>query len=347
MGSGYESFISIIIPCYNEKKFIDKCLNSILVNDYRKDKMEVLIIDGMSDDGTRYVIEQYMKDYKFIHLLDNAKRHTAVALNIGIKNARGQLILWMSAHNLYEKQYISKCIKYMEEFHADAVGGIIKSLPRNNNFPGKLICIAVSHPFGVGRSLHKIGTRIPQWVDTAFGTCYKREVFQRIGFFNEKLVRGQDMEFSLRLKKAGIKTLLAPDLISYYYTRTHLKSFIKHNFINGLWAILPFKYSNIMPVSLRHLVPLVFVLSLIGFGLLSLINIFCLWALVGILGAYLLLNIYFSIQIAIKEKDLRLFFLIPILFATLHISYGLGSVLGLIKCLISKDFWIKFFKREI
>ena len=127
---------------------------------------------------------------------------------------------------------------------------------------------AQSHPFGVGNSAHKTGIEEPKWADTAFGVCFKREVFEKIGVFNKKLVRGQDMEFSLRMRKAGLKTLFVPNLQSQYYIRSDFKTFWKHTFNNGVWAILPFKHSRVIPVALRHLVPLVFVSSLIllGFG---------------------------------------------------------------------------------
>ena len=325
--------VSIIIPCRNEERFIGKCLDSIIANDYPKDKLEVLVVDGMSEDGTRGVVERYANRYPFIRLLENPKRITPCALNLGITNAKGELILWMSAHSEYEKEYVSKCIKYMDEFHADAVGGVIKPIPRNNSLIGKSICTAISHPFGVGSSAHKTGASGPKWTDTAFGVCYKREVFQKVGFFNEKLIRGQDMEFSLRLKKEGLKTLLVPEIISYYYTRSDLKSFIRHNFINGLWAIIPFKYTNTIPVSLRHLIPLAFVSGLIGLFALSVFTPIFLWLFLFIIILYSLTNVYFSIKIAAKEKNIIYLLLMPIVFATLHISYGLGSIFGAIRLL--------------
>lgn len=333
------SLVSIIIPCRNEEIFIGKCLDSIIANNYPKEMLEVLLVDGMSEDGTRKIVKEYAKQYPFIKILDNLRKITPCALNLGIKSAQGELILWMSAHNEYEKEYISKCVEYIEEFQADAVGGIIKSVPRNNSFIGKSICRVLSCPFGVGGSLHKTGVNNPQWVDTAFGVCYKKEVFYKIGFFNEKLIRGQDMEFSLRLKKVGLKTLLVPEIVSYYYARSDLKSFIKHNFINGLWAILPFKYTNIIPVSLRHLVPLEFVLSLFGALILSLFWDFFWWIFVFIILSYIAVNFYFSLRIAVKEKDGRLIFTMPIIFAIFHFSYGLGSVLGVVKCIFSRSFW--------
>jgi len=334
-----EPLVSIIIPCRDEEKFINKCLDSIIANDYPKNRFELLVVDGMSNDGTRGILKHYVQKYSYIRRLDNPKKITSCALNIGIKNSRGELILWMSAHNKYEKEYISKCVKYLVRYNADAVGGIIKARPRKDNLIEKSICIATSHSFGVGKSYHKIGSKNQQWADTAFGVCYKREIFEKIGTFNEKLVRGQDMEFSLRLKKAGLKTLLSPDIVSSYYPRTEFKSFIKHNFTNGVWAILPFKYSSIIPISWRHLVPFVFVSSIITTGALSIFFLASFWLFLSIVGLYFLFNIYFSTKIFIKERNLIYLLAMPIIFASLHMGYGLGSIWGVLKIIVSKQFW--------
>ena len=257
-------FVSVIVPCRNEEKFIGRCLDSIIANDFPKDGLEVLVIDGMSEDGTRKIVEEYVQKYPSIRFLNNLKKNTPCALNIGIKNAKGELILWMSAHNHYENNYISRCVESLNKYGADNVGGIMKTLPQEDNFTGQTIAASLSHRFGVWNSYFRIHTNEPKWVDTVFGGCYRKEVFDRVGLFNENLVRGQDMEFNLRLKKAGGKTLLVPNIVSYYYARSDIKSFWKHNWTNGVWAILPFLYSPIMPVSWRHLVPLIFVTSLLG-----------------------------------------------------------------------------------
>ena len=321
-------FVSIIIPCRNEKKFIGKCLDSIIGQDYPKENLEVLVIDGMSEDGTRRIVEQYTAQYSHIKLLDNTKKITPCALNIGIKNAKGEIIMRMDGHATYEKDYISKCIKYLEEYNADNVGGIMVTLPRNDTFIGKAIAAVLSHPFGVGNSVFRTGAKEPKWVDTVFGGCYKREVFDKIGLFNEKLISSQDMEFNLRLKKASGKILLVPEIISYYYTRSTFKSFCKNNIRNGIWVILPFKFSKIIPVSLRHLVPFVFVLSLLGTGILSFFFLSFLRLFLLIVGSYTLANLYFSLKIALRKKNIKYLVVMPILFAALHLGYGFGSIWG-------------------
>jgi hypothetical protein len=130
-----------------------------------------------------------------------------------------------------------------------------------------------------------------------------------------------------------------PDIISTYYTRSSLISFCRNNFRNGLWAILPFKYSRIVPVSLRHLVPLVFVSSLLGSLLLFLLHPLFFWLFCFIAGLYVLTDIFFSIKAVKKEKRLQHFFAVVFLFGALHFFYGFGSLWGLIRILLSKSFW--------
>lgn len=321
-------FVSIIIPCRNEEKFIGKCLDSIIAQDYPKDRLEVLVVDGMSEDGTREIVERYtdmslrarslachceqseaisardkLRNLGIatslpalamtLKLLDNPKKVTPCALNIGIKNAKGEIILWMSAHSRYEKDYISKCVKYLKEYDADNVGGVMITLPRDNAFIGKAIATVLSNPFGVGNSIFRTGAKEPKWVDTVFGGCYKKEVFDKIGLFNESLVRSQDMEFNLRLKKTGGKILLAPDIVSYYYPKSNLKDFFIHNFEDGSWVTYPLKF-GIKAFSWRHLIPLFFILGLVGTGILGIFFSPLLWLFLFVLSSYLLVNLYHS-----------------------------------------------------
>jgi len=328
------SFVSVIIPCRNEEKYIEECLDSVINQDYPKEKLEVLVVDGMSEDRTREVIEKYTKQYLFIKLLNNPKKITPVAFNIGVKNSNGDFIIIMGAHSVYERDYISKCVKYSNEYNADNVGGIWKIVPREKTLVAKSIAFASSSIFGAGDAYYRSGySGKPKWVDTVFGGCYRREVFNKIGLFNENLLRSQDMEFNLRLKKAGGKILLAPDIISYYYPKSNLKDFFVHNFEDGVWITYPLKF-RIKAFCWRHLMPLIFVSSLIGTIILGTFTPIFFWLFLTIIVMYLLTNIYFSMKIAAKQKDIRYLFLIPVAFATRHIGYGLGSVWGLIKLII-------------
>lgn len=324
-------FITIIIPCLNEENYIGKCLDSVIANDYPKDRLEVLVMDGMSEDGTRVVLERYVQRYPFIKVFDNPKKITPAGLNIGIRKAKGEIIVRMDAHATYEKNYVSKCVKYLNEYNADNVGGVWVTVPRNNSLVAKAIAFSLSHSFGVGNAHYKIGwSKKPKWVDTVPYGCFRKDVFDKIGLFDETSNRNEDIEFNARLRKAGGKILLVPDTVINYFARSTFQAFCKHNFDNGLKITYPFKLNKGF-FSWRHLIPFVFVSSLIGPAALSGFFPIFFWLFLLIAGSYSLLNFYFSSKIVMRENDFKYFLMMPIIFASLHIGYGLGSLWGLLK----------------
>ena len=326
--------VSVIVPCRNEIRYIEKCLDSIIDNNYPKDQLEILVVDGMSEDGTREIIKNYSDKYSFIKLLDNPKRFVPSAMNIGIKEARGDIIVRMDAHNKYEKDYISKCVKYLREYKADNVGGIWITLPGADTFVARTIALVLTHPFGVGNAYFRRGVNEVKEVDTVPFGCYKRDVFSRIGLFNENLIRNQDIEFNLRLKRAGGKILLCPDIISSYHARPSLKSLFKQNFLNGFWVIYSLKYAK-LPFSYRHLIPALFLLSLLLSLLVTPFYKNTIYFLVGILGIYTVLDIISSFSLSLKH-GLKYFPYLVVTFPTLHFSYGFGSLWGGIKLILSR-----------
>ena len=326
--------VSVIVPCFNEEKFIAKCLDSLLSQDFPKEDMEILIIDGNSKDRTQEIVREYIKKYPLIKIFENPKRYTPFALNIGIKNAQGEIIVRTDAHATYENDYVSKCVKYLEKYKADNIGGIQKVVSKEDTLISKAIAASFSNLFGTGDSYYRTGSKEPKEVDTVFCGCYRKEVFKKIGFFNEKLFRSQDMELNMRLKKAGGKIMLIPDIIVRYHPKSDLIGFWKHNILDGVWAIYPLKFVK-TPLKLRHLLPFIFVLSLISLLITGFFCPFCFKLFLGIILLYLAVNLYFSFVISLKEKDLRYFFILPLVFAIRHFGYGIGSLLGLIK--IFKD----------
>jgi glycosyltransferase involved in cell wall biosynthesis len=331
-------FVSIIIPCRNEENFIGMCLESILANDYPRDRLEVLVVDGQSHDCTREIIGNYAQRYPIIHLVDNPRKITPAALNAGVRAARGDIIMRMDAHTVYEGRYIAKCVEALRRHGADNVGGRWEILPRRPTLVAQAITKSLGHRFGIGSAYYRLiqKSAAPLEVDTVPFLCCRKEVIQELGYFNENLPRGQDMEFSLRLKRAGKRSLLVPAITSYYYARSDLKSFLKHNWTNGVWAILPFRYAMGMPVAWRHLAPLAFVLSLGVSGGLALMGAGGGWLLLAIAGTYGLVNLAASVQVAWRERDIRYLGLMPLVFAALHLSYGLGSLWGLVMLLIQR-----------
>jgi glycosyltransferase involved in cell wall biosynthesis len=322
--------ISIIIPCRNEERFIGRCLDSLLANDYPKEKIEIFIINGMSEDKTLEIAKDYQKKYPFISILGNPKKITPTALNIGIKASHHDILIRIDAHATYKKDYLSKSVKFLDEHSADNVGGIWIIVPRENTLIGKAIAQSLSHRFGTGNAYYKIGAKELKWVDTVPFGCYRKEIFSRIGGFNENLVRSQDMEFNLRLRRNGGKILLIPEIVGYYYVRSNLREFFDHNFKDGVWAIYPLKFVRI-PLRLRHYIPFIFVMSMIILAVLSIFISFVRWIFLAIILLYILTSLVSSLQVAYKTKDWKLFFAMPLAFFTRHLGYGLGSVWGTIK----------------
>lgn len=325
----------MVIPCRNEENHIKDCLESVLAQSYPVDRMEVLVVDGQSEDGTRIILDEYQKKYDRVRIIDNPAKITPAAFNLGIKASRGEAIVIMGAHSAYDRQYVEKCVKSLQEFGADNVGGKLIISPRESTLVARAIVSAMSHPFGAGNSYYKTGLNERKWVDTVFGGCYRRDVFDRIGYFNEKLVRGQDMDFNSRLKKAGGKILYVPDIIVRYSIRSNFKDFFMHDFWGGVWVVYLMKFTG-QPLRPRHYAPVVVAaagLALLGLGFLNPVFFVILLSAVGL---YILLSLYFSFKIAIREEKWQLFFLMPVAFASRHAAYALGSIVGVAKIFFGK-----------
>jgi glycosyltransferase involved in cell wall biosynthesis len=304
------------------------CLESVLANDYPKDRLEVLVIDGMSEDRTRAIIENYKSRCTFIRLLDNPKKITPAALNIGIASAKGEIIMRMDAHNTYPPNYISGLVGWLEKTQADNVGGVWITLPGNDTAMALAIAIGLSHPFGVGNAYFRIGVKEPRWVDTVPFGCYRREVFDRIGMFDEELVRNQDDEFNLRLLKRGGRILLAPDIVSHYSPRESLMKLWRMYYQYGYFKPLVARKVGAI-LTIRQVIPAVFVLGLLISGALSLWIGYSRWVLCAIVLAYVVADLGFSICVGFQRR-VRCALAVPIVFPVLHLSYGMGYMMGIL-----------------
>jgi succinoglycan biosynthesis protein ExoA len=323
--------VSVMVPCRNEARFIAGCLESILGNGYPSDRLEVLVVDGLSTDDTRQQVESFAARYPNVRMILNERRITPVALNLAIRAANGEYLLWMSAHSSYEQGYIQRCVEHAGRFGADNTGGVIVTVPRDDTVAAPYIVAALTSGFGVGDSRFRFMSGAPRWTDTVFGGCYRRDVFERIGVFNEALARGQDMEFNLRLRRAGLRTLLVPAIRSVYYARTRVAEFARHNWTNGLWAILPWLHVSHPPVTWRHLVPLVFATATtLAVGLA--VSVQHGWWLLALIGtAYLIAAGAASLHVARRQRNWSYAIVMPPVFLLLHLSYGYGSLWGLLR----------------
>ncbi len=326
--------VSIIIPCRNETRFIGSLLDSILNNGFPLDRLEILVVDGMSDDGTREIIQSFASRHSLIRLLDNPHRVTPYAINIGIREANGDVLMRLDAHTVCNRDYIERCVRVLYNYGADDVGGTLRITARDRTIIGQAIVKALTQRFGVGNLHYRFSNPDePKLVDTVPFFCCRRELFQKIGLFNERLTRGQDMEFKRRLALAGGRILLAPGACADYQARSSLKSFLKHNWSDGLWTTLAFAYSEVMPVRWRHLVPLCFVGTLVVLALLALASPFFAWALLTLAGVYVLAGLALSTRIAIAERDLKYAFVVPFIVVSMHVMRGLGSLWGAVRLL--------------
>ncbi|NQV88550.1 MAG: glycosyltransferase family 2 protein, partial [Parcubacteria group bacterium] len=317
------------IPCRNEEFYIKKCLESVAKQNYPKQKIDVIVVDRMSTDSTREVVSSFNSILN-IKILDNHKIFTPFALNMAVKIAKGDVLARIDAHSYVESNYIRDCVKALYDYSADSVGGLLDTLPRRDYLIDTVVVRAFANRFGTGNSYYKIGSKEVRETDTTTFFCCRKEVFEKNGLFNERLVRTQDMEWHKRLKRSGGRILVLPNVVVHYYIKSDFFGFLKHNFKNGIWSVLPFKYSDHSPVSARHLVPLVFVLSLLFFSIGSLWSNLFLYIFLFILISYLLLSLFFSIRIANKEKNFIFALISPIVFLNIHLGYGIGSLVGLI-----------------
>lgn len=337
-------FITAVIPCRNESKHIGACIESIVRCAYPKDSLEVFVVDGLSDDDSKEIALRYERRYPYIKVLDNPRKILAAAWNLGIRNARGDIIVAMNAHAEIEPDHFAQCVRYLDEYNADCVGPVIVTHPQDTTMVGKAIAAAMSSPFGVGDSKFRTGVGTPSWVDTVHFGAYRRDVFDRVGHHNEELVRSQDIDLHKRLLKAGGRILLVPSLNVHYYTRTNPKQFTKFGFINGYWVTYPYRFGSFIG-SVRHMIPLVFVLALALSALLATTVDLAGYVFVAIVTSYSALALYFSARAAVRARRPSYLTLMPLVFLTYHSTYGIGSLVGLVKAMWSVRFWREVWAR--
>lgn len=321
---GNNPSVSVLIPCLNEEEFIDKCLESIVDQTYSKDNLEVLVVDGMSEDKTREIVKKYSQRYSFVKLLDNPKKFVPFALNKGIKESKGEIIIRCDAHASYSSNYIEKLVFWLQgKKEIGNVGGVLVNEPPNKTAKAKGIAFALSHFFCVGLNKYRKGVQKPCFVDTVPFGVWRREIFEEVGLFNERFLRAQDLEFNMRLKRMGYKILLDPEIKIYYYPRDSFSKLFKMMFQYGYWKNFVNRELKLLS-SFRQLVPSLFVLYVVSLVFLSFASLLFLIPLL----IYLFLVLFFSLLISIQRKDIRIFPFCVLTFITTHIGYGLGYIKG-------------------
>jgi GT2 family glycosyltransferase len=322
---GAVPFVTVIVPMYNERAYIGECLDSLIGQDYPADHFEVLLVDGMSDDGSRDIVLELARKHDIINLLDNPRRITAAAMNIGIQSARGDVIIMLSAHSFVAGDFISQNVACLSKTGAACVGGPICSI--SQSFLGQTISLAMSSPFGVGNALFRYSHK-EQYVDTVAFGAYRRQVFDEIGLFDETLVYNEDDEFNYRLRKRGEKIFLTPAIKSFYHTRISLRKLWQQYFRYGRGKIRVIQ-RHPETTMIRHFVPFAFVSTLLASGLSGMLNPIFLGLFLSVLSSYLAVSLLCSLRISARNgwKHLPV---LPVAFACLHFGYGLGMYGGLL-----------------
>lgn len=328
--------VSIICPVYNEERFIDRCILSIIAQDYPKESLEVLFIDGRSTDKTRELVEKYTKEHPYIRLLDNPQQVVPYALNKGVEESTGEVVMRIDGHCAYPTNYVSELVRYLYELDADNVGGVWNTQPANDTAICQAIALASSHPFGVGGSMHKIGASEIMETDTVPFGCYKREVFEKTGLFDNDLVRNQDDEFNGRLLNKGGKIFLIPQVIINYTARDSIRKMRKMYYQYGLYKPLVNKKLG-APATIRQFFPLLFLIGLVAGGLLSIFSLWIRYAYLAVLALYLIIGLVVGSMGAIRTRKPVMALLMPWVFLNIHLSYGWGYLMGIIKVMGNKS----------
>jgi len=325
MQTNITSFVALILPVYNESAYIRKGLLAILNQNYSLNCMEILIADGISTDDTRNIVKDFSAQHARlqIYILDNPSKIVPTGMNIALQKAKGEVIIRIDGHTLIAPDYVRQCVETLQHTHADNVGGKMNAI--GSNPFGQAVAIATSAPFGIGNARFHYSNK-EEWVDTVYMGAWHRQVFEKIGLFDEELIRNQDDEFNYRLRSAGGKILLSPKIKSEYTVRDSPAALWKQYYQYGYWKVRVLQ-KHPLQMSLRQFVPPTFVLVLFISILLAFFPPFR--SLSSVISAlYLLANLSASLYTASKQGWTYLP-LLPLVFAILHLSYGLGFLAGL------------------
>ena len=320
-------FVSVVMPVRNEGKFIALCLDAVLEQDYPRDRMEVFVVDGMSTDGTAAIVRSYQSRFASLRLMENRGKIVPKAMNIALRETRGEIIVRVDGHCKIAPDYVTRCVDHILSDHVDGVGGPVRTMGETTT--ARVIALAMSSSFGVGGSAFRTVSDRTILADTVPFPAYARAIVERAGPYDEELVRNQDDEYNYRLRKLGAKILLAADVRSEYYSRSSLRSLWRQYYQYGYWKVRVMQ-KHPRQMKMRQFVPAVFVGALIcalaatPWGTPGFV------ALLAIAGSYAAANVCAALLTA-RRGRLTDTPLLILAFGALHLSYGLGFLVGLVK----------------
>jgi succinoglycan biosynthesis protein ExoA len=320
-------FVTIIMPVRNESACMWEGLTAIVEQDYSLARMEVLIADGMSMDNTRSIIHDFAVRYPQLqlHILDNPGKIVPTGMNAALCEAKGEIVVRVDGHTILAPDYIRQCVETLQRTGADNAGGRMNST--SSNAFGEVVALATSMSFGIGDG-HFHYSNEEEWVDTVYMGAWPRPVFKKIGLFDEELVRDQDDEFNYRLRAAGGGILLSPKIKSQYVVRGTPGALWRQYYQYGYWKVRVLQ-KHPRQMSARQFVPPAFVLSLLASGMFAISAPLRALSLL-VPSLYVVANATASLRAA-SRNGWKYFVLLPVVFSILHLSYGLGFLVGLVK----------------
>jgi succinoglycan biosynthesis protein ExoA len=327
-------FVSIIMPVRNEAGRIEGTLRSVLVQDYPPELLEVIVANGMSTDRTMEIIQSFQERHANLYAIDNTGKIVSTGLNAALSQARGEVIIRVDGHCEVANDFVRECVSILNQ-HPEAwsVGGPI--VHEGSSLFGKAAAAAMSHPFAVGNAYHRFSKYEGYGEGAAFPT-FRRWVFDRVGTFDERLLRNQDDEFNYRIAQAGGKIYISPRIKYVYFVREHIGQLFRQYFQYAFWRILVIKIHH-KPTTFRQLVPPLFFLVLLSLFITGMcLNklVIALALPVGYLAMLLAISVALCLQINVKIA-----FLVPVAILTIHLAYAFGFIYGLLLSFMRPTAW--------
>lgn len=321
--------VSILIPCYQERNFIRACLDSVRAFEMPDGAtLEVLVLDGMSTDGTREIVSSIEQSDSRIRMVDNPSRTQSAALNLGVSIATGDYVMRLDAHSVYPPDYLALTLETAIRTGADNTGGVVVTLRRGEGYQSALVQAITTHKFGVGDSGFRTNAAEGE-ADTVPYGCFKRDVFAKVGLFDERLIRAQDYEMNRRIIAAGGTVWMNPWIQVRYFQQPDLASFIRKQVVYEapynayLWYLAPYAFTP------RHAITGVFAAGVLAGLAISPFSTFVRWTFAAVMMLYLLLAILSGVQQAVRYREPRHVIFAPIGFFLYHFLHGTGVLIGL------------------
>ncbi len=323
-------FVSVIVPCYNEEATIGLLLDALYRQTYPRDRMEVVVADGMSEDGTREAIAAWQARHPdlSVRVVDNPRRIIPAGLNAALRAAQGEIIVRLDAHSVPAEDYVERCVADLQAGLGDNVGGVWEIHPGGPGLIAAAIAAAAAHPLGVGDARYRY-TTTPGEVDTVPFGAYRRELIERIGPYDETLLSNEDYEFNTRIRLAGGKVYLDPRIRAVYFARPTLRALARQYARYGFWkAQMLRRYPKTL--RWRQALPPLFVLGLVGLPLVGLVWPWA-WGLWGLqVGLYATALLGVGVQLGVRHRQPGWVGAVPLAMATMHLAWGTALLWGLV-----------------